>query len=751
MMIFQNVPEVIPIGIAAGLSGALAGFAWRRRTMPMAPAFATMMAGEAAWALGAALEPSIAELPIKRLCIDLRLLGTVTAVLGLLAFVFRFTGLSRALALRRFGVICAPALPLIVLAWTDPWHHLYWERLSNERMNGVLIAIRSFGPGFWATFAYCYALVAVSTVLLVSAVVRFTGVYRAQAALMLFGVLLPWAVDILDMKQVWGFIPVDLVSMAFAVTGLTFLPALHWFRLLELRPMAWTTVVKLMNDPVFVIDPLGRIVDLNPAAERIIDRSVLEILGVRAVRVFEDWTELAARLERIGEQYEAGFEIDRTGADTVSRFRASISPLTDGEAPAGWVIVLHDITELKRAEQERVKMISEQAARADAEAANRATDRFLATLSHELRTPLTPILATVTAMFDEPSTPASLRPVLEMIRRNIDLEARLIDDLLDVTRIKRGQLHLKREIIDAHEQIERVLEICGDDAGNAEITLVSQLKAEAHHVDADPTRLQQVLWNLLKNAIKFSSPGGKVTIRSRNRIEPYPEVAGPWLVIEVIDRGIGIEPDLLPRIFDLYVQGGPSTGRKYGSLGLGLAISRTIVEQHGGRLKATSEGKGKGATLTLEIPTVLSPLIRTSAQAPTPGMIGGDRPLKILLVDDNKDTLSYLSAMLIKRGHNVQTAKNLATALRAVEEEQFELLISDIDLPDGSGLELMHRLSARRTTIGIALSGFGSSDDIDQSRSAGFFEHLSKPVDIRRLEQAIQQAARSRAEGLGKS
>ena len=250
-----------------------------------------------------------------------------------------------------------------------------------------------------------------------------------------------------------------------------------------------------------------------------------------------------------------------------------------------------------------------------------------------------------------------------MIRRNIDLEARLIDDVLDVSRIKRGQLHLEREIIDAHEQIDRVLEICGNDARNAELTLVSQLAAEAHHIDADPTRLQQVLWNLVKNAIKFSPPGGTVTIRSRNRVDPCPETFGAWLVIEVIDRGIGIEPDLLPRIFNHFVQGGPSTGRKFEGLGLGLAISRSIVEQHGGRLNATSEGKGKGATLTFEVPAVPSPLTRTPIQPPTPGVVSRHRPLRILLVEDNKDTLSYLSMMLIDRGYNVRTAKNLASAL----------------------------------------------------------------------------------------
>src|SRR5262249_4555470 len=197
-MTFQSIPEAIPIGIAAVLSGTLTAFAWRHGAMPMAPALATMMAGETAWAVGGALEPIIVELSIKRVCIDLRILGTITGILGLLAFVLRYTGHYRWLTARRFGAISALALPLIALAWTDPWHHLYFASLSNRRIGGSVIAIRSFGPGLWAVVAYCYILAAVATVLLVQAIIRSSGVHRAQAAVMLFRGLLPWVRRILD-------------------------------------------------------------------------------------------------------------------------------------------------------------------------------------------------------------------------------------------------------------------------------------------------------------------------------------------------------------------------------------------------------------------------------------------------------------------------------------------------------------------------------------------------------------------------
>lgn len=739
MMSFQSVPEVIPVGIAGVLSAALAAFAWRRRATPGAPAFVAMMAGETAWALGAAFEPIIVELPLKRLCIDVRLFGTLTAILSLMAFTFRYTGRHSWLEPRRFAALCAPAALLLLVAWTDRWHHLYWSRLSNEQLDGVWIATREFGPGFWATVAYCYFLAATATVLLARAVVQLRGVYRTQSAVMLFGVLLPWTVDILDMSRVWGFIPVDFVSMSFAVTGLTFLPALFRFRLLDLAPMAWAAVVELMNDPVVVIDRQGRVAALNPAAQRLVGRPARDVLGAGIAEVFGFWEELADRLRRIDDQHGVSFEIEGADLDSGHAFQVSLSRLDDTGESIGWVLVVRDITEARGVERERAQMLSEQAARAQAEAANRAKDRFLAALSHELRTPLTPVLATVTAMLSHDSTPPAVRPVFEMIRRNIEVEARLIDDLLDLTRIERGEFPLRREVIDVHERIDRVLEICGGDAHNAGVTLISQLRAEAHHLDADPTRFLQVLWNLIRNAIKFTPRGAAVTVRSRNRFDPPPGGTGEThLVIEVIDQGMGITPDLLPRLFTPFEQGGPSIGRRFGGLGLGLAISRSIVEQHGGRLSVSSEGEGRGATFTVEMFADAKP---TPASSVAPTDLIAHRPLKLLVVEDNLDTLRYLAAMLSRRGHDVRTAATCADALREVEEHEFDVLISDIELPDGTGLELMERLQAETPLPGIALSGFGSPEDVEMSRSAGFSEHLTKPVEFGRLEEAILRAA----------
>jgi PAS domain S-box-containing protein len=372
-------------------------------------------------------------------------------------------------------------------------------------------------------------------------------------------------------------------------------------------------------------------------------------------------------------------------------------------------------------------------AREEAEAASRAKDRFLAVLSHELRTPLTPVLVEASAMLDDPATPDAVRPFLEMTRRNVALEARLIDDLLDLSRIGQGKLRLNNEVLDAHRSIHQAAEICRAEAEAAGLRLELDLGAFEHHVRADPARLQQVVWNLIKNAVKFTPEGGVVTIRTVDR--------EGWLVVDVADTGDGIAPEALARIFDAFEQGGDLVTQRFGGLGLGLAISRSLARAQGGKLLAASPGLGQGATFTLELPTVEAP--SKIVEAPTPVAEEPPPPgaLRILLVEDDAVTLRVMDRLLETRGHHVVTADNVASAVVAAEASEFDLLICDLGLPDGSGLDLIRELRARQPVPGIALTGHGMDDDIQRSLEAGFVEHLTKPIDFRSLEEAIARVA----------
>jgi PAS domain S-box-containing protein len=388
-------------------------------------------------------------------------------------------------------------------------------------------------------------------------------------------------------------------------------------------------------------------------------------------------------------------------------------------------------------------------ARQDAEAADRAKGRFLAVLSHELRSPLSPVLMGVSALLDGDEM-LSLRPTLEMIRRNVELESRLIDDLLDVTRIGRGTLQLNPSTVDAHDAVRQAIHICFGEIEQGRVALRSDLTATEHYVEADPARLQQIIWNLIKNATKFTPPGGYIAVRSSNQPPPRPGDR-PRFVIEVTDNGAGIEANALTRIFEPFEQGEVSSRHRSG-LGLGLAIGRSLAEAHGGELTAASLGPGRGSTFLLELPTITRPIVLEPPSGSPTVHLPRSRGLKILLVEDNKDTLKYIALVLGARGHAVTAAERISQALLAATDQSFDLLVSDIELPDGSGLELMRQLRDRGLP-GIAMSGYGSDGDVRASLEAGFTEHLTKPVDLTRLMAAVHRVTAAergtRADGIG--
>src|SRR3954453_1295880 len=284
----------------------------------------------------------------------------------------------------------------------------------------------------------------------------------------------------------------------------------------------------------------------------------------------------------------------QTSAETMPVYRtASTLPLDDGEEPAICLVVT-DLTERKRSER---LMADEKLARQEAEAANQAKDHFLATLSHELRTPLTPVLAVLSGLQENVQIPADVRPQLAMMRRNVELEARLIDDMLDLTRIARGKPELRREVADLRQVVDHALQTARADLFGKGLRLSLDLAEEDYSVWADTPRLTQVFWNLFSNAVKFTPPGGAITVRAWRE-----EGAGPQLVVEVEDTGIGIEPDVLSGIFDAFQQGELAITRRFGGLGLGLAISKAIVELHGGNLSAMSGGRGHGSKFAVGLP-----------------------------------------------------------------------------------------------------------------------------------------------------
>ena len=396
-----------------------------------------------------------------------------------------------------------------------------------------------------------------------------------------------------------------------------------------------------------------------------------------------------------------------------------------------------------------------------AELASNEKDQFLAILSHELRTPLTPVLAATAALEGDDTVPAEIRQDLAVIRRNIEVEARLIDDLLDINRIVSGKLELRRQVVDVRSLLEHAMQnYCRDAAAKKQIRVSMKITARQTHVFVDSSRMTQVFWNLLQNSCKFTPEGGSIDVRVYNE-DGHPRLPEaspsngengqlPELVVEVRDTGMGISPETLPRIFDAFEQGERSRGQGFGGLGLGLAISRAICQLHGGAISATSEGKGKGATFSIRLhcakPVVAKESERQAAK--TPDAVA-TQSMRILVVEDHPDTAEQFARLLRRAGHEVTCASGIKEAqgyaLATPEKDRngaFDILISDLDLPDGSGRELMRNLAQRYPIRGIAISGHGMKEDVDGSMEAGFSYHITKPVNWPELKSVIEEIAK---------
>jgi signal transduction histidine kinase len=373
--------------------------------------------------------------------------------------------------------------------------------------------------------------------------------------------------------------------------------------------------------------------------------------------------------------------------------------------------------------------VSAEQATAEAQKANQAKDHFLAVLSHELRTPLTPVLAAVQLLQRRPGLSAEVRQPLEVVQRNAQLQARLIDDLLDLTRIAHGKLELNRKPTNVCTIVERAVEIAQPDMDARRLRFRVSLKDRVLWVHADASRIQQVIWNLLTNAVKFTPEGGHVELKCERQDD--------HVLIEVSDSGVGVEPHDADRIFDAFEQGGLAMTRQFGGLGLGLAIAKRLVEMHDGKISVSSEGRSRGATFRVQLPLCNAELPE-NAQENAESVPGGSR--RILLVEDNGDTAQMMKMLLTECGYVVETAADIRQALEAAGSGKFDLLLSDLGLPDGSGTELMQELRRRGNMLkGIALSGYGQEEDMRRSKEAGFSAHLIKPADADVLIETISE------------
>jgi PAS domain S-box-containing protein len=504
-------------------------------------------------------------------------------------------------------------------------------------------------------------------------------------------------------------------------------------RTLQEVPDRYFTLFAASPVPFLRLDPNGLILEVNNAASVLFTTASTSLVGHPLI-VFvvpEDRSQLLEHL-RLARNRETLLETEPSllCSQRAVHVRMRTVPISPGRRKETWAFLEdltdHQVLQKDRQRAERLRAVAERDEQ-EARASSLAKTRFLATLSHELRTPLTPALFAA-ARLRETAPDPTVREAAEVIRRNIENEARLIDDLLDLAQIGRGGLNLRCVPLDLHPIIAEAVSVCQPHARARNVRIEVSLDAEAHHVLGDASRLRQVFWNVLINAIK-STEGGRVEVDTRNT--EHGDVR-----VRITDTGIGMDEETLATLFLPFEQRPPSaTG-----LGLGLAICKGIVDAHNGQVWARSPGRGWGSTFEVDLPVAEVAAQVRSAREPA----AADRPSasprsrRILLVEDDADSSETLKLILAGEGHTVEVATTVAEAL-AKSAKPWDVVISDVALPDGTGLEVARRFRDASPPVRlIAMSGYGSPEDVRATCDAGFQFHLVKPVDIDMLRRLLK-------------
>jgi PAS domain S-box-containing protein len=503
----------------------------------------------------------------------------------------------------------------------------------------------------------------------------------------------------------------------------------------------WMAAIVESSDDAIIGKNLDSIiVSCNEGATRLFGYKVDEMVGqsVKMLIPQELQNEESEILKRIksGERIEH-FETVRQRKDGVRiHVSLTISPVKDDQGKIiGASKIARDVTAQKAAEEKlQISLEREQAARHLAETASHAKDDFLAALSHELRTPLNPILLIASDAINDRELPPRIRTNFEIIRKNVELEARLIDDLLDFSSINRDNLNFDLQITDGHQILEEAVAAAQKEARDKQIEIISNLFSKRMLIRGDPVRLKQVFANVLKNALKYTSAGGKVLVETESDKQLFK--------VKIKDTGVGIARQDLESVFYAFkrTEYDRNDAHRFSGLGLGLAISRRIIELHLGAIRSHSDGRDKGATFTIELPLAEAVNQSISADAmsnPPVTFKAESRAKRILLVEDHEATRNALANLLGRRNYKVFIASSLKEAREFAGNQKIDFVISDIGLPDGDGNELMRDLNRIYGLHGIALTGYGLEQDVKRSLAAGFVSHLTKPVSVQSLEKAL--------------
>jgi PAS domain S-box-containing protein len=619
-MLTQNLIYIVPIFLAAGVSLSVAVYIWRQHSAVAAPAV-LLMVSVAVWTLAYALEIGSTDLANKIFWGKVKYLGVTTVPSIWLFLAVKYLGRKQWLTKRSLGFLSIEPIITLLLVWSNEFHGLIWTNFRMERVGSLYLKVSTHGLWWWVHTSYSYGLLLVGTLLFIRTLKRSHDLYRSQATAVLIGVLSPWLGNALYISGFNPFKPLDLTPFGFTITGISLGWGLFHARLMDILPVARSTILENMKDAVMVLDARDRIVDVNMSACAIIGREASEIIGKHAVPVLSNWQSL---VERYRPLEEAKDEISIGEGESKRYYDLDLSSLYDRRGQyTGRFVLLRDITDNKKTAMEL------ESAKLRAESSSRAKSEFLANMSHEFRTPLNHIIGFTELVMDKKV--GDLNEVQQRYLKNVHQSSHhllsLVNDVLELSKVEAGKLELKPTAVGLNNLIKTSISMVNVEALKNDIKISSDLDNIPASIKADERKLKQILYNLLSNAVKFTPSGGRISVNARSvdcRVRSGLRQGDPidlqiideimdaekdlhppgekYIEISVVDSGIGIKPEDQNRIFSAFDQVDSSSSRKFAGTGLGLSLTKRLVELHGGRIWVESEGEGKGSKFSFILP-----------------------------------------------------------------------------------------------------------------------------------------------------
>ncbi len=583
--------------------------------------FMMLMFSVAMWTLAYAFEVGSIDLARKIFWAKVKYLGVVAVPTMWLYLAVKYLGQEKWLTPQYTVWFLLEPIITLLLVWSNDLHGLMWSSLRLEKVGPLYLKVSTHGLWWWIHTSYSYLLLLAGTALFIRRLIRSHDLYRSQVVLILTGAISPWIGNAMYISGFNPLVPLDLTPFGFTITGLSISWGLFRAQLFDILPIARSAILENMKDAVIVLDIQNRIADLNRAACEIIGCQPAETIGKKVTSVSTDWQPLIVQYDNLSETND---EISIGHDDSKRYYNLDLSSVYDRKGHyKGRIILLRDITEVKAAALELEE------AKLKAESSSRAKSEFLANMSHELRTPLNHIIGFTELVMDKKV--GNLNEVQEKYLKNVHQSSKhllsLVNDVLDLSKVEAGKLELTSRVIDLKKALESSYRLIRDEAIKNGIELTMTVDNIPEKIKADERKLKQILYNLLSNAVKFTPDGGKIclaaravdcTVRSGRRQEDSENLriiekildrkeavntqTKKFIEVSVSDNGIGIEPANQKRIFNPFDQLESSATRRFAGTGLGLSLSRKLVELHGGKIWVESEGEGKGSKFLFIIP-----------------------------------------------------------------------------------------------------------------------------------------------------